>query len=244
MKKTALITGASRGIGRATAQLLAQNGWQVAVNYNRSKSGAYSLVTELTMEGLDAIAVRADVSDRAQVESMVQEVNSRFGGVDLLVNNAGIARQRLFTDVSVEEWQHMFDVNVTGMFHCCQCVLPQMIRRHSGKIINISSVWGITGASCEVAYSATKAAVIGLTRALAKEVGPSSIQVNCIAPGVIDTDMNENLDEQALSALKEETPLGVIGAPLDIAHAILFLASEQANFITGQVLSPNGGFLI
>ena len=244
MKKTALITGASRGIGRATAQLLAQNGWQVAVNYNRSKSGAYSLVTELTMEGLDAIAVRAAVSDRAQVESMVQEVNSRFGGVDLLVNNAGIARQRLFTDVSVEEWQHMFDVNVTGMFHCCQCVLPQMIRRHSGKIINVSSVWGITGASCEVAYSATKAAVIGLTRALAKEVGPSSIQVNCIAPGVIDTDMNENLDEQALSALKEETPLGVIGTPLDIAHAILFLASEQANFITGQVLSPNGGFLI
>ncbi len=244
MKKTALITGASRGIGRAAAGLLAQNGWQVVVNYHRSKSGAYSLVTELTMAGLDAIAVRADVSDRAQVEAMVQEANSRFGGVDLLVNNAGIARQRLFTDIPAEEWQHLFDVNVTGMFHCCQCVLPQMIRRHSGKIINISSIWGMTGASCEVAYSSTKAAVIGLTRALAKEVGPSSIQVNCIAPGVIDTDMNEDLDAQALAALKEETPLGVLGTPQDIAHAILFLASDEARFITGQVLSPNGGFLI
>ena len=244
MKKTALITGASRGIGRAAAGLLAQNDWQVVVNYHRSKSGAYSLVTELTMAGLDAIAVRADVSDRAQVEAMVQEANSRFGGVDLLVNNAGIARQRLFTDIPAEEWQHLFDVNVTGMFHCCQCVLPQMIRRHSGKIINISSIWGMTGASCEVAYSSTKAAVIGLTRALAKEVGPSSIQVNCIAPGVIDTDMNEDLDAQALAALKEETPLGVLGTPQDIAHAILFLASDEARFITGQVLSPNGGFLI
>ncbi|MCI8496779.1 MAG: SDR family oxidoreductase [Clostridiales bacterium] len=244
MKKTALVTGASRGIGRAAAELLARNGWRVVVNYNRSKASAYSLVTELTMDGFDAIAVRADVSDRAQVEAMVQEANSRFGGVDLLVNNAGIARQRLFTEISPEEWNHLFDVNVTGMFHCCQCVLPQMIRRHSGKIINISSVWGMTGASCEVAYSASKAAVIGLTRALAKEVGPSSIQVNCIAPGVIDTEMNETLDANTLDALKEETPLGVLGTPQDIAHAVLFLASDQSDFITGQVLSPNGGFLI
>lgn len=242
-QQTVLITGASRGIGKATAQLFAFKGYKVAVNYNQSDREALQLVEELNRL-CPAIAVKADVSDGTQVYAMVKEVHSQLGSINVLVNNAGIARQGLFTDFTLEQWQRIFDVNVTGMFHCCQAVLPDMIHQKAGRIINLSSIWGITGASCEVPYSATKAAVIGMTKALAKELGPSGIQVNCVAPGVIDTDMNGMLDDETIQCLKEETPLGTIGSPEDIAQTILFLASDNAKFITGQVISPNGGFVI
>ncbi len=240
---TVLITGASRGIGKATAQLFASKGYRVAVNYHQSAQEAHQLVKELSRL-CPTLAIKADVSDRSQVDAMVKEVHNQWGPIDVLINNAGIAKQALFTDFTLEQWQRMFDVNVTGMFHCCQAVLPDMIHQKAGKIINLSSVWGITGASCEVPYSATKAAVIGMTKALAKELGPSGIQVNCVAPGVIDTDMNGMLDDNTIQCLKEETPLGTIGTPEDIAQTIFFLASDNAKFITGQVISPNGGFVI
>ncbi|HEY5585448.1 MAG TPA: 3-oxoacyl-ACP reductase FabG [Ruminiclostridium sp.] len=244
MSKTVLVTGASRGIGYEIAKLFAVNGYNVAINYNKDKKAADLLFKELLESECSVMVVQADVSSKQQVDGMISLVNEQFGSIDILVNNAGIAGQRLFTDISEQEWDRMFDVNVKGMFLCCQGVLPSMIRNRFGKIINISSVWGITGASCEVHYSASKAAIIGLTKALAKELGPSNIHVNCVAPGVIDTDMNADLDSLALGDLKEQTPLGSIGRCIDVAETVLFLASEKSNFITGQVISPNGGFLI
>lgn len=244
MKKTVLITGASRGIGRAAARLFAREGYAVAIHYNQSEAEAFRLKEELSAQGHTAITVQADVSCRDQVFAMVDKTLQYFSQIDILVCNAGIAHQKLFTDITPREWRNFFAVNLDGMFHCCQAVLPSMLHRKAGKIITLSSMWGLAGASCEVAYSATKAAVIGLTRALAKELGPSGITVNSVAPGVIDTDMNRNLDEASIEALKEETPLGVLGTPEDIAASILFLASPGADFITGQVLSPNGGFII
>lgn len=243
-RKTVLVTGASRGIGYAIAKKFAYNGFNVAINYNVNRTAAQSLERELAREQCSVMTVQADVSSQEQVFNMIENVNSHFGNIDILVNNAGIAGQSLFTDISTEEWDRMFDINVKGMFQCCKAVLPHMIRNRWGKIVNISSIWGLTGASCEVHYSASKAAVIGLTRALAKEVGPSNIQVNCVAPGVIDTDMNSGLDNETLEDLKEQTPLGVIGTGNDIAETVFFLTSDNAGFITGQVISPNGGFLI
>ena len=239
--KKALITGASRGIGRAAAEALAADGFTVYLNYNRSEDAALRFAEALNKaHGNCAEALRADVSDRAQVEAMFL----RAGEVDVLVNNAGVAQQKLFTDITEEEWAALFAVDVGGVFRCCQCALPGMIRRKSGKIINISSMWGQVGASCEVHYSAAKAAVIGLTKALAKEVGPSGIQVNCIAPGVIATEMNAALSEETLAELREETPLGRIGTPEDVAAAISFLASPRSDFITGQVIGVSGGMII
>ncbi|MDF2567649.1 MAG: short-chain dehydrogenase/reductase [Oscillospiraceae bacterium] len=217
MKKTALVTGASRGIGREIARQMAKQGYNVIINYHHSESLAKSLEQELLNDGSHAVAIKADVSDLAQVKSMMDSVEQQFGGVDILINNAGIARQKLFTDTTEDEWDRIFDVNVKGVFHCCKQVLPYMIRRHQGKIINISSVWGMVGASCEVSYSSAKAAIIGMTKALAKEVGPSNIQVNCVAPGVIQTEMNQNLDAETIEELEQETPLGIIGQPIDVA---------------------------
>lgn len=244
MSKTVLVTGGSRGIGAAICERFAQEGWKVAVNYNRSKEQAEALAKQLVACGCDACAVRADVSDRAQVEQMVKDVMERFGKINVLVNNAGIAQQKLFSDITDSDWNTMFDVNVKGIYNCCQAVLPGMIHSKSGVIINVSSMWGITGASCEVHYSAAKAAVIGFTKALAKEVGLSGIRVNCVAPGVVATDMNQNLTQQTLDELKEETPLGLIGTPEDIANSIWFLGGEESRFMTGQVISPNGGLVI
>lgn len=239
--QTALVTGASRGIGNAIARQLAVDGFRVIVNYYASQKEAEALAAELNARYPGSCTVlRADVSDRGQVEKMF----AAAGKIDVLVNNAGIAQQKLFTDITEREWDRMFDVNVKGIFHCCQCALPYMVHQKRGKIINISSMWGQVGASCEVHYSAAKAAVIGLTKALAKEVGPSGIQVNCVAPGVIRTEMNARLDEDTLSELKEETPLGTIGAAEDIAAAVSFLAGEKSGFITGQVLGVNGGMII
>lgn len=241
----ALVTGASRGIGHETAAALAAQGWDVAVNYHRSREAAESLVQRLRQEhGVNAAAYCCDVSDAGQVAEMFRQVNSQLGWVELLVNNAGVAHQALFTDITEEEWDSLFAVDVKGIFLCCREALREMVSHKKGSIINISSIWGITGASCEVHYSAAKAAVIGLTKALAKEVGLSGIRVNCIAPGVIDTQMNRNLDETALAALREETPLGRLGSTEDIAQLAAFLASDRAGFITGQVISPNGGIVI
>ncbi|MEG0570358.1 MAG: 3-oxoacyl-ACP reductase FabG [Oscillospiraceae bacterium] len=241
--KTAIITGASKGIGAKTAICLAMQGYNIAVNYLNSKKAAYDIVEKITSLGAKALAFKADVSQRSQVDEMVLSVKKEFGKIDLLVNNAGIAQQKLFTDITSEDWDKMVGTNLTGVFNCTQAVLKDMIRQKSGNIINVSSIWGITGGSCEVHYSAVKAGIIGLTKALAKEVGPCGINVNCVAPGVILTDMNANLDEQTLLSLKEETPLNRIGTTDDIANAICFLASDNAKFITGQVLSPNGGII-
>ena len=239
MNGVALVTGASRGIGAACARALAKDGWRVAVNYRASAEKAEAVAAEI-----GGMAFCADVSSSEQVEEMFEKIEKSLGGVDLLVNNAGISHIGLFADMTDEQWRRIFAVNVDGVFNCSRRALKSMIRRHSGGIINISSMWGICGGSCEAAYSATKAAVIGLTKALAKEVGPSNIRVNCVAPGVIDTEMNAELDEEAISALKDETPLGILGTPEDIAALVSFLASDSAKFITGQVISSNGGIVI
>ncbi len=242
--KTVLITGASRGIGAETARLFAQKGWAVAVNYRNSREAAEELVSEIRKNGGTALAIPADVGDPEQVEALFQTAERELGQIEALVNNAGIAQQKLFTDLTDEDWDELFRVDVKGVFLCCRRALPAMIRRHRGVIVNISSMWGQVGASCEVHYSAAKAAVIGLTRALAKEVGPSGIRVNCIAPGVIQTEMNGNLTPETLEALKEETPLELLGDPADVAKAAWFLTSEDSAFITGQVLGVNGGMVI
>ncbi len=242
--KTAIITGASRGIGRKTAKLLAQNGYAVLINYHKNKEMAQKLCRELTDEGFYAKIFGADVSQPDLVKQMVDFAMKTFGKIDLLVNNAAVAKQQLFSDITLADWRETFSVNVDGMFLCTKEVLPHMIHEKSGSIVNISSMWGITGGSCEVAYSASKAAVIGLTKSLAKEVGLSGIRVNCVAPGVIDTDMNGHLSPEDMNALREETPLNCIGTVQDVAEAVLFLASDKAKFITGQVLQVNGGILM
>lgn len=244
MEKTAIITGASRGIGRACAVTLSRQGFQIAVNYNSSHREALQTVREIEDCGGRALAIRADVSDSAQVNEMVVLCERELGPVSVLINNAGIAEQALFTDITDAMWRRMFAVNVDGAFYCCRAVLPGMIRAKRGSIINISSIWGIAGASCEAHYSAAKAALIGLTKALAKEAGPSGIRVNCISPGVIDTDMNAALSPDDLASIREQTPLCAIGTPDDIAAVAAFLASDAAGFFTGQVISPNGGFVI
>ena len=244
MLKTALVTGASRGIGRETARLLARRGYQVVVHYNESQDAARALLAELRAEGLCASLARADVSDPAQVARMADEVLSVYHRVDVLVNNAGVARQQLFTDVSDADWARMVGVNLSGPFYVTRAFLPGMISRRSGSVVFVSSMWGQVGASCEVCYSALKAGLIGMTKALAKEAGPSGVRVNCVAPGVIDTDMNRALGEETLRALAEETPLGRLGTPQDVARAIAYLAGEEAAFVTGQVLGVSGGFVV
>ena len=214
------------------------------MNYHRSEAAALALVDELTAAGHTALAVKADVSDAAQVRNMVDNVLEIFCQLDILVCNAGISWEGLLTEMTEEEWRRVFAVNVDGVFHCCAAVLPRFIHGKAGKIITVSSMWGQAGASCEVAYSAAKAAVIGFSKALAKEVGPSGITVNCVAPGVIDTEMNAHLSPRDLNALREETPLERIGTARDVAESILFLASEGADFLTGQVLCPNGGLVV
>ncbi len=242
--KTVIITGASRGIGAACARLFAQNGWAVAVNYRNSREKAEALASSICREGGVAMAISADIGDAQQVETLFSIAEKELGTVEALVNNAGIAQQKLFTDITEEDWDELFRVDVKGVFLCCRRALPGMIRRQNGCIINISSMWGQVGASCEVHYSAAKAAIIGLTKALAKETGPSGIRVNCIAPGVIQTEMNGHLSPETLEELREETPLETLGTPEDVARAALFLCSPESSFITGQVLGVNGGMVI
>lgn len=233
----ALITGASGGIGSAIAKRLAADGYTVALHYGANAEAAQTLATEL-----HGIAVQADLADFAAIDRMVENVQQTLGGIDLLVCNAGMSVTGLFQDISDEQAERLFAVNVGGVMHTAKRVLPAMLHAHRGNIITISSIWGEIGAACEVHYSASKAAVIGFTKALAKEVGLSGIRVNCISPGVIDTKMNAMHDAETMAELADETLLGRIGSPSDIADAAAFLASEQAGFITGQVLSVNGGF--
>ena len=244
MKQTALVTGSSRGIGRAIAVELAREGWAVCVNYLEHREAAEDLVRLLRAEGWEAIAVRADVSDRDAVEAMVRTAQAELGPIELLVNNAGISYQGLFQDTSNEIWDRTLAVNLTGARNAAQAVLPHMLSEKRGCIVNISSMWGLRGASCEVAYACSKAAIIGLTRSLALELAPSGIRVNCVAPGCIETDMVRVLGEETRAMLVEETPLGRLGTPEDIAHAVAFFASGKASFLTGQVLTADGGFIV
>ena len=244
MKKVALVTGASRGIGRSIAALLAREGWAVCINYHERRDMAESLVAQLRHEGCAAMAYRADVACRDQAAAMVRTVEGELGPVSLLVNNAGISHQALFQDTGDGVWDRLLAVNLTGTRNTCMEVLPGMISEKRGCIVNISSMWGLRGASCEVAYAATKAAVVGLTKSLALEVAPSGIRVNAIAPGCIETDMVRVLGEETRAMLVEETPIGRLGTPEDIANLVSFLASEKAGFITGQVITADGGFIV
>ena len=242
MSKTVLITGASRGIGAETARRFAREGYAVGVNYCKSQDQAEELVRELEAMGVSAKAYQADVSDRAQVDRIVADFLKDFGSMDVLVCNAGIARQELFTDVTLDQWRQMLGINLDGVFHCCQAALPDMIRRKSGRIITLSSMWGQVGASCEAAYSATKSGVHGLTRALAKELAPSNVQVNAIACGCIDTSMNSQLSAEEKSSLEEEIPAGRFGSPQEVADFVMQLVNSPA-YLTGQIVGLDGGYI-
>ncbi len=239
------ITGASRGIGAACAIYFAQHGYDVGINYLNNDEKAEEIAQKIRATGRKAILLKADVADKKEVGNAIARCTDELGPIDVIVNNAGIAQQKLFTDITEEEWKRMFSVNVDGIYNVLSEALPNMIREHRGSIVNISSMWGISGASCEVHYSASKSAVIGLTKALAAELAPSGIRVNCVAPGLIDTDMNGNLSEEDIQGVIDETPLGKIGTAEDIAKAVFFLASDElSSFTTGQILSPNGGLVI
>lgn len=242
MNGTVLVTGASGGIGRAVALAFGERGYGVALHYHTRPEPARETARLIRSKGGWAEAFPADLTQEDQVERLFTESERVFGAVSLLVNNAGISWQGLFTDMALQDWRRVMDANLTSMFLCCRRALGSMIRAKSGCIINISSMWGQQGAACEAAYSASKAAVIGLTQALAQEEGPSGIRVNCIAPGVIDTPMNGRLSPADLDALKEDTPLMRIGRPEDVAHAAVFLAENE--FMTGQTIGVNGGFIL
>lgn len=243
-KRTVIITGSSKGIGAHMAILFAENGYNVVINYNNSVESALLLQKSLSSNGHSVIALKANVTNKMEFDVLVSQTIDKFGSVDVLINNAGISQQALFTDISEYDWNDIINVNLKGVFNCCQSVLPNMIHNKYGKIINISSVWGVTGASCEVHYSAAKAGVIGLTKALAKEVGPSGINVNCIAPGFIDTQMNSAISEEDKKAFIHDLPIARIGATEDIAKTALFLASDGADYITGQTICVDGGMTI
>ena len=244
MRRTVLITGGSRGIGAACVSAFARAGWSVVFLYRRAEEAAEALCARLRGEGLDVSCRRCDVSRRDEVFRTVNDLMRTYHRFDALVNNAGVAHIGLFTDMTEAQWDALFAVNVKGAFNVTQAVLPSMISQGSGAIVNVSSMWGEVGASCEVAYSAAKAALIGMTKALAKEVGPSGVRVNCVSPGVIDTDMNAELTEADLAALAEETPLGRTGRAEEVAEAALYLCGEGASFITGQVLGVSGGLVV
>ncbi len=240
-----LITGASRGIGAAAARLFARKGWNVALNFRSSRTEAEELAQELIQQGVKAVPIQADVSDPGQAERMVQEADRLLGSLDALVCGAGVALpQQLLTDTTVDQWRRVMSVDLDGVFYTLRAAIPGMVRQKRGAIVTVSSMWGVTGGSCEAPYSAAKAGVIGLTKALAKELGPSGIRVNCVAPGVIATEMNAHLSADDLAALEDETPLGRIGSPAEAAEAICFLASDRASFITGQVLRADGGMVV
>lgn len=238
--KTVIVTGGSRGIGKAIIEKFAREGYNVILNYNRSSESAQRIEKEFKNVNI----FKADVTNRKEIQAMIDYTNKTFGNIDILVNNAGTGCTGLLQDLSFEEWQEVFNVNVNGVFNCTQLVLPQMLQKHSGKIINISSIWGMTGASCEVAYSASKSAIIGFSKALAKEVGPSGINVNVVAPGIIMTDMVSQYSIEEFDEMRDQIPLGEIGTTEDVANSVFFLASDDAKYITGQVLSPNGGWVI
>lgn len=242
MSKVAIITGASRGIGREIAKTLAREGIQVVANYNKSEEKAKELQEELKIENIDIDIFKADVSKRNEAKELVEYTLRKYGKVDILVNNVGISEYKMFTEETDEDWNRVINTNLYSAFVMCQEVIPNMVHNKNGCIINISSIWAMVSASYEVLYSISKAGMDGLTRGLAKELGPSNIRVNSVAPGAIDTDINKNLTKEELKELEEETPLGRIGKPEDIAKCVKWLVEDE--FTTGQVISPNGGWII
>lgn len=240
--KTVLITGGSRGIGKCIAENLAKDGYNVVLNYNKSGKQAKEIQKDLEEQGKRIEIYKADVSKREEVKRMVKFTLNKFGNIDILINNAGIAKLQMFNDITDDDWNEMIGTNLNSVFYTIQEALPNMIHNKNGCIINISSIWGIVGASCEVAYSVSKAGIDGMTKSLAKELGLSNIRVNSIAPGVIDTEMNSNIDNAIKEEIKNETPLNKIGKPIDIYRCVKWLIEDE--FTTGQVISPNGGYVI
>ena len=245
MDRAVLITGASRGIGAAVARRFAREGWRVGVNYRTSRGRAEALAAEIAAAGGQTALLPGDVSDPAQAAALVRAAEEQLGPLDALVCNAGVALpQQLLTDTTDEQWRQVMGVDLDGVFYTLRAAVPGFVRRQRGAIVTVSSMWGVTGGSCEVAYSAAKAGVIGLTKALAKEEGPSGITVNCVAPGVIDTDMMASFTAEDKAALAEETPVGRLGTAEEVAKLLLYLAGEDAGYITGQVFGVNGGLVI
>ena len=242
--KTVVITGASKGIGAATAILFARKGYNVVINYNNSYEAAKLLTRSLSSQGYSVLDVKANVANYLETDLLIKEAVYKFGSVDVLINNAGVSHIGLITDTDHIDSDRIFDINLKGVYNCCKSVTPVMVSQKSGKIINIASMWGEVGASCEVAYSAAKAGVIGLTKALAKELAPSNITVNAISPGLIETGMNSNISVEDLTSFVEDIPLGRTGSADEVAAAAYFLASDEADYITGQILGVNGGFVI
>lgn len=238
--KTALITGGTKGIGKAVALAFLQQGYEVVINYHSDEETALATQEEFNIQGYCPILLRADVSDEMQVRAMFREFFGIYNRLDVLVNNAGISLIRVIQDTAQSDWDKIFGVNVKGVFNCCRAVADKMIGCGGGSIINIGSIWGEVGASCEAAYSASKGAVIAFTKALAKELAPSKVRVNCVSPGVIDTSMNSHLTGEEMEQLIESIPAGRIGYPEDVAKACLYLA--EADYVTGEVLSVGGGF--
>lgn len=240
--KTVLITGGSRGIGKCIAENLAKDGFNVVLNYNKSAKQAKQIKKELEEQGINIEICKADVSKREEVKKLIKFTLDKFKNIDVLINNAGIAKLQMFNDITDDDWNEMLGTNLNSAFYCIQESLPNMIHNKNGCIINVSSIWGLVGASCEVSYSVSKAGINGMTKALAKELGPSNIRVNAIAPGVIDTEMNNNLDNAIKEEIKNETPLNKIGKPIDIYRCVKWLIEDE--FTTGQIISPNGGYVI
>ena len=242
MTRTVLITGGAKGIGAACAEHFACLGYNVVINYLTSETLAKNLQKELSDRRYNVLTVKADVSSKPQVEKMFELADKTFGGVDILINNAGISKIGLFNDFSEEDYDNIFDVNMKSAYLCSKYAVSHMLKKHWGRIINISSMWGLVGASCEVPYSASKAALIGFTKSLAKELAPSGITVNSVAPGFIDTDMNAHISEQDRTDFIESIPISRAGIPMEVAHAAAFFADERSSYITGQVLAVDGGF--
>ena len=240
--KTVIVTGGSRGIGATIVKELAKAKYNVVLNYNNSEEQAKQIKKELEEQGINIEIFKADVSNREEVKKLVSFTLEKFKNIDVLVNNAGIAQSKLFVDITDEDWNKMMQVNLNSVFYCTQEVLENMIHNKKGCIINISSIWGLTGAACEVHYSVTKAGIDGMTKALAKELGPSNIRVNSIAPGIILTDMCSDYTEEERKQMKEEIPLGKFGETIDIAKCVKWLIED--NYTTGQIISPNGGWVI
>lgn len=240
--KTVIVTGGSRGIGAAIVEELASNNYNIVLNYNNSEQSAKQIQNELQENGINIEIFKADVSKRDEVKELIDFTIKKYNNIDVLINNAGIDQIKLFMDTTDEDWKNIIQTNLTSVFYCSQEVLKNMIHNKNGCIINISSIWGITGASCEVAYSASKAAIDGMTKALAKEMGPSNIRINSIAPGFVETDMNKNIPEEEIEEIKNEIPLGRISKPEEITKSIKWLIEDE--YVTGQIISVNGGWNI
>lgn len=243
--KTALISGASKGIGTACAIALAKLQYNIVINYLTSEQKAHELAKIIEDNySVEVMCIKADVSDKAQVDSMISKVVDRFSNIDVLVNNAGVSLVKLFDMTTPDDWSKVISTNLTSVYNLCHATIPHMLRNHSGSIVNIGSMWGEVGASCEVAYSASKAGVIGLSKALAKELAPSGIRVNCVSPGVIDTDMMSTFSDEDRQLIAQDIPLGEFGRAKNVADTVAFLVSDKAEYITGQVIGVNGGMVI